>query len=124
MSNRKLRKIDKALLPRIEELLRQGISVRKMAEDWDVPETTIYYWCRTFSLNVIKLKQEGRVQLGGRKKYTYHYYLNQEFKQGRITPRQKKQYLTKFYMHKGGFTLDTADVVQSESNENNVETVS
>lgn len=117
MPQRKLRKIDEALLPKIEELLRLGISVKKISEEWGVPQSTLYYWCRTFNLSVAKLKNEGRVQAKGRKKHTYHYYLNQAMIKGDMSAKQKKKNLTKFYMHKGDYIIDDGIMLESKRDE-------
>lgn len=112
----RVRKVDPELLSRLEEILKDGMTIAGVAKAWDVHNSTVYYWIDKLGLNLSDIRKVVRLQqLEGPdldKGLSYYYYVSKATKQGRFTQAERKKALNKFYQNRRRYQVPDSGLVR------------
>lgn len=113
------RLFDEAKIGTIKRRLEVGDKVTDIAKDMGVHENSVRYWIKQARIDIKKIKDElrkERAKLVAKPKderITYYSYLAKAVKQGRMTQREMRKALGKFYANRN-LPISTASVALNE----------
>lgn len=107
----------------LEKLLLEGVPIKRIAIEWEVWPTAVYYRARTQNIDLKKMKNESsklsdttakerEADLKAHSLRSYYYYLNQQVKKGVLDKKKMRVHLATFYKNKKIYADTCEDIYE------------